>query len=347
MKIAKLAHRLSIVLPLLIGCTQANSAPGLNQTYDTHLEADVIYRTAKQEVNSSTEEIDLKMDLYLPVGVTGNSPLVIFIHGGNFTQGSKTSPYAVEISTLLAQKGAVVANIDYRLEKLEKRNQYGLITQQSVTPVFEDARFSELLQIARLAGEQGYYEHPNGVVAALEDTLYAYDFLIENRSLINIDPKRVSVWGVSAGAVTASHFAYVLDDFGIAEPDIKAITMLSGFNGISAFTGANYVQPGEASVFQFNGDKDATTPLFPYGYEVHNLAQGVVDAAHIYIGKDIGHATQDHMYTTITSNGKSVFENAIDFTTNALYFPGRSQHIHCEVVNSDNGSDCSQYPEIP
>ncbi len=348
MKMIKLMKRLCIFVPLLALTQPLSAAPEYGKLYETQIQKDIVYRSAQQLRNNNAETINLKLDLYQPIGVNGKSPLIIFIHGGSFTQGSKEAAYAVEISSKLAQRGAVVANINYRLEQKSalKYVKGRWVRTDDVTPIHNDQRFTELVKLAQQANELGYFEYPNGVISALEDTLYAYDFLLENASVYKIDAQRIGVWGVSAGAVTASHFAYILDDFMVATPDIKTVTMLSGYNGISEFTGNNYVQAGEASVFQFNGAKDATTPLFPYGYNMHLYANAVVDAAHIYIGEGIGHATQDHMYTTMTSNGKSVFENAVEFNANALYFPGLNQGSLCEVVNSALGSDCSQYPEI-
>lgn len=52
-----------------------------------------------------------KLDLYLPKNSTGKRPLVIWIHGGGWRQGSKEKCRAVP----LVNRGFVVASINYRL----------------------------------------------------------------------------------------------------------------------------------------------------------------------------------------------------------------------------------------
>lgn len=52
-----------------------------------------------------------KLDLYLPKNSTGKRPLVIWIHGGGWRQGSKKNCRAIP----LVERGFVVASINYRL----------------------------------------------------------------------------------------------------------------------------------------------------------------------------------------------------------------------------------------
>ncbi len=53
------------------------------------------------------------MDIYRPPGATGQAPLVVFVHGGNWRTGDKDMyPF---VALPLAARGAVVAVPDYRL----------------------------------------------------------------------------------------------------------------------------------------------------------------------------------------------------------------------------------------
>lgn len=54
---------------------------------------------------------DLKLDLYLPKGARGPLPLVVWVHGGAWRQGSKSQTPAL----WLLPKGYAVASIAYRL----------------------------------------------------------------------------------------------------------------------------------------------------------------------------------------------------------------------------------------
>lgn len=75
------------------------------QTYSITTAQDVVYDTV--------DGIELKMDVYEPVGTMGARPLVIAIHGGCFTAGDKKDMNYLAES--LAKQGMVVANVNYRL----------------------------------------------------------------------------------------------------------------------------------------------------------------------------------------------------------------------------------------
>ena len=75
--------------------------------------SDVTYGTA---VNQQGATVTLKIDIYRPTGdVITNRPAVIWIHGGGFSGGDKTSPEIVDEANTLAKKGYVSASISYRL----------------------------------------------------------------------------------------------------------------------------------------------------------------------------------------------------------------------------------------
>lgn len=60
----------------------------------------------------------LMLDLYLPEKMTGDEPLVVWIHGGGWRNGSKQSVNAAMIR--LVPQGYAVASLDYRLGGLLK-----------------------------------------------------------------------------------------------------------------------------------------------------------------------------------------------------------------------------------
>jgi len=55
----------------------------------------------------------LKLDIYLPKTVKGKLPLIVWIHGGGWKYGNKSSAFAA--AALLLPKGYAVAGINYRL----------------------------------------------------------------------------------------------------------------------------------------------------------------------------------------------------------------------------------------
>ena len=77
--------------------------------------SDITYGSAK---NLSKQTITLKLDIYKPPAsdTVKSRPAIIWVHGGSFSSGNKTSPELVDESNTFAKKGYVNASIDYRLE---------------------------------------------------------------------------------------------------------------------------------------------------------------------------------------------------------------------------------------
>ncbi|HHE32947.1 MAG TPA: alpha/beta hydrolase [Chlorobaculum parvum] len=121
------------------------------------------------------------LDLYQPKG-KGQHPLVIFVHGGSWTSGSKrTTGHFTNFSNVLArlaERGFVVASVDYRL-----------------------------------SGEAPF-------PAALQDIKAAVRFLRANAGKYGIDPDHVGIWGASAGAHLAAMTAFTAEDFDFDPPGI-------------------------------------------------------------------------------------------------------------------------------
>lgn len=106
---------------------------------------------------------DLRLDLYLPPTGPAPYPLVVWIHGGAWTTGSK-SPIPPGVADLL-QSGLAVASVDYRL------------TSQ--------------------AGQYGSF--PITFPAQIEDVKGAVRWLRANAGTYGIDSTRIGSWGASAG----------------------------------------------------------------------------------------------------------------------------------------------------
>ena len=69
-----------------------------------------IYGTA---IDYQSNDQDLLFDFYEPANDTlAKRPLIIYIHGGGFTSGTRTYPSVREICRRMATKGYAVANID-------------------------------------------------------------------------------------------------------------------------------------------------------------------------------------------------------------------------------------------
>jgi len=108
-------------------------------------------------------------DIYLPE-CDGPTPLVIYIHGGGFTGGDKSSVQASNITELI-DACVAHASINYTLLKV---------------PSEDEGTASAI--------EQG------GVLTSLEDTARALQFMRYHFESLNIEPENVAMYGGSAGA---------------------------------------------------------------------------------------------------------------------------------------------------
>lgn len=191
------------------------------------------------------KSLDLDMDLYYPedqsVGV--RHPLLLLIHGGGFYNGSKQSIGYPEMAWHFAERGYVVASINYRM---------------GFGPTADDV------------DRAGY--------RALQDAHAAVCYLIENADEFGIDPDLIFAAGSSAGAITALNLAFMRDDnrpeaviqegtIGAVSGDIdrkfkvKAVANMWGaVHDLSMLTNSP-----ETGIVAFHGDEDHVVP-YGYGY---------------------------------------------------------------------------------
>lgn len=170
----------------------------------------------------------LRFDLYEPAGDTNTArPLVIWIHGGSFAGGNKTSPELVDQANALARKGYVSASISYRL------------SAQGCTVV-----------------NVGCIE---SIIDATEDAQAAVRHLRANAATYGIDPTRIAIAGTSAGAITALHVglrADVAESSGTpgVSSEVRGAVSLSGMNVLASY------EAGDARSLLFHGTADTLTP---------------------------------------------------------------------------------------
>jgi len=143
---------------------------GLNISADVEFRGDVTYGTDTRNV----------LDIFLPESETA-TPLVIFVHGGGFFAGDKSSAYSTpdDINELL-DADVAFATINYSLLDV---------------PGFNDATENDT----------------DGINKSLSDVKEALQFLKHNAEDFNIDPTNVAMYGVSAGAVSSLWLAYSPD----------------------------------------------------------------------------------------------------------------------------------------
>jgi predicted esterase len=182
------------------------------------LTSDIVYGSA---IDNSNQMVTLTLDLYEPSGDTVTArPVIVWVHGGFFSSGDKTSPELVDESNVFSMKGYVNVSINYRLEP-------GGCT--SITPTCLIA-----------VGE------------ALDDAQTAVRFLRTNAATYGIDGNRIAIGGSSAGAITALNVGFSSTE----EPDaaVEAAVSLSGAHLIGTYDAT------DAPSLLFHGTADPLVP---------------------------------------------------------------------------------------
>ncbi|MCE3002231.1 MAG: alpha/beta hydrolase [Xanthomonadaceae bacterium] len=225
--------------------------PAAEPLYPVAVESAVVYGQG-QVSNPVPGAKNLLLDLYRPVGAesTGQrSPAVVIIHGGGFTGGSRTQGDLVTIARAMAARGFVAVSIDYRL------------VPDGPVP---SARVASLRGPATVGTSGADLAQRTAAVAAIDDALGAVDWLRANATRLNVDASRIGLLGGSAGAVTAVHLGYVLDDYGVAAMPFSFVVDLWGASIIPAndpAAAANHLEAGEPPLFVVHGTNDPTVPF--------------------------------------------------------------------------------------
>jgi hypothetical protein len=161
------------------GRSYADFVEGYWSSYpDTQEDFGTIYTTKLSDL-VRTRELCLDMDLYYPKQAPDATrrPLLLLIHGGAFYNGDKQDLGYPEMGYHFAQRGYVVASINYRL---------------GFKPKASDV------------DRAGY--------RALQDAHAAVCYLIDNADEFNIDTKHIFAAGTSAGAITALNLAFMREE---------------------------------------------------------------------------------------------------------------------------------------
>jgi acetyl esterase/lipase len=192
-------------------------------------------------VDQQGQVLDLKLDVYAPAGDTVTTrPAIVWVHGGGFSGGERTSPEIVDEATTFARKGYVNVSITYRL-----------------SPSGCSAAAPAASCLVAIADAQ-------------HDAQAAVRFLRKNAATYGVDPGRIAIGGTSAGAITALNVGYNWEDPGTSgnpgfSSQVRAAVSLSG-----AKIGGPAMGPGDAAALLFHGTVD---PLVPYQWAVNTVAE--------------------------------------------------------------------------
>jgi acetyl esterase/lipase len=181
------------------------------------------------------------LDLYRPDGGTAR-PLVIYLHGGSWTEGSKraTGHFSDFPGLLagLAQRGFVVASLDYRLSS--------------------EARYP----------------------AAINDIKAAIRYLRANAKRYGIDPDRIAVWGASAGAHLAAMAAFTGDDLDFEQPGMANAEQSDRVQAFVGWYGPyDLGSMFRQNVSASGASPEQTGPLGFFGCSAQGCPPGVIEQA--------------------------------------------------------------------
>jgi para-nitrobenzyl esterase len=239
---------------------------------------DVAYGSA---VDQQGRTVTLVLDVYAPTGDTlSERPVIVWVHGGSFAFGNKTSPEIVEEATTFARKGFVNVSINYRLSE----NGCTTVTAECVT----------------------------AIVDAKHDAQAAVRFLRAHADDYGVDAGRIAIAGTSAGAITALNVGYGPEDVGDSGNPAFASTVRAAvsLSGARILTRAN---PGEAAALLFHGTADT---LVPYQWALDTVAEAEASGLQVNLTtfQGAGHVPYTQNRTTILDQTTNFLYWTLDLT---------------------------------
>lgn len=168
----------------------------LDDTYFTNVQIDSDLPFGSNVNDTGVTQV-LHLDFYEPAGDTVSArPLIIWIHGGGYTSGTKTDSHMQLWCNEFARRGYVAASIDYRL---------GIS-----------------------GGNTGKLK---AIYRSVQDAKAAIRYFRKYASQYRIDVNKIVLAGSSVGAFTAVHTAYWDEDEIPTSIDTAALGDLEGASG--------------------------------------------------------------------------------------------------------------------
>ncbi|MCS4436677.1 alpha/beta hydrolase [Aquiflexum gelatinilyticum] len=265
---------------VLVSCNMEDDtiAPTGNQRYydelfDVEVTSNVKFGEAVQPTLLNPNNVqELFMDVYQPSDdLETEKPLILLAFGGGFVFGKKESPDIEALCNAFAKRGYACASIDYRLSP-------DLVLDNSIENSYE------------------------AVAKAMHDMRAAIRFFHKDASESNrfkIDPTKIYIGGVSAGAVTALHIVH-LDEAEIPEEMQDYFDENGGLSGNSGNEGYSEDVAGVISLCGLLLDADiinpeVTTPIVSmHGNEDNVVPYGSGEITILNIGIEVDGSSVIH-----------------------------------------------------
>ena len=261
----------------------ADGCDGIRYIQEPFSEVEMHTLAFGENINASGQNQVLFMDIYEPVGDTvSQRPVIIWAFGGGFVGGDRSD--MEETCREFARRGFVAAAFDYRLYDLAQGIPDSLGTLDMITKAMHDMKAA--IRFFRMDAD--------------------------NDNMFRIDPDRILVGGVSAGAITALHAAYLDEDDDIPlylqdiiedngglegssgdamnlsyDSDIQFVVSLSG-----ALYKRDWIDASEAPLLSIHGTEDE---IVPYGHGFLSIEFGIVFTFNSVDGSGVLHPVMDDL----------------------------------------------------
>lgn len=257
-----------------------------------------------QDTAPGTKKKNYYFDLYEPTGdVSAARPLIIWLHGGGFKFGKKTSGGLPLWSRTFAQRGYVCVAANYRLSKKHPLK-----------------HFEDLVE---------------GCADAVADIQKAVQFFKAHALQYRIDTGKIILGGNSAGGMIALQSVYssqtdmaklIHRGDSVAAPVYNPQHIAAVINYWGALFSLNWLQHAKTPIVSVHGSKDRVVPVNDrkpplYGsLAIHAKADSLHIPNRIKIFEGYGHELQKHFNPLFAGHAaKKRWLEAGQFTADFLY----------------------------
>jgi len=202
----------------------------------------IVYNLNSQTKTTYTYSIKgtdtLKLDVYTPENIkkTDTLPVLLWMHGGGFSVGSRDYKDDAQLCQYAAQHGYIGISISYRLLRKGTKTGFGCdCTKEDKLEVFKQAAI---------------------------DYLDAAAFVVENAQKLQIDTSKIIAGGSSAGAEGTLNAVFMREHFADDVSKYKDVSFAGMFSCAGAIVNAEYITKSNAvpSVF-YHGTEDNLVPF--------------------------------------------------------------------------------------
>lgn len=301
----------------IITCCSKN--PQQKNTGTIKIISDIKYGSNK---NWQGNKEDLLLDIYSPVNIsyTKKLPLIVYVHGGGFQNGSKEENKI--LLTDFAASGFITVSISYRL---------GWTQSDSCTGDTAEAK--------------------EAVYRAVQDAKAAIRFLVANAATYNIDTSNIFLSGESAGAITVLATNYFTQSYAnsfvpgaelnlgtldYAGNNLKIKFTIKGIASVAGcLNNADLINQRNAKpTIYMHGLLDSVIPykagtayscpnyLYCFGsYYLYNASKNLAPAV-LHLDSTAAHTVYDEPF--IKANQVCFFNSIMQGKTNAGYYTGNA-----------------------